>query len=344
MVIYRLPLTSVRRKGTDLPVVGVKLSIEEADEIDAEKEGFEPVRDESAGEDEEEVCIRVNNDACGYGIVRIPAEEVDRIERLSIFFPHRSFCPSCRTTIRWYDNIPILSYLMLRGRCRSCGWRIPVRYLVVELLAALLTAGTVIRFAEEGWAPTAVYVALVNTLIAVAFIDLEHFIIPNEISRTGIVLGLALSALVPSLHHRAGAFGFEISALVPSLYRGDTFGLGGRPGSLASSLLGAIVGGGIIYVVGVAGKVAFKKDAMGRGDVKLMAMVGAFIGWELVLMAIFFGSFFGSIVGLLLIAMGKADMQTKVPFGPYLALGAVVSLFFGNDLIVWYKGLLHGPM
>ncbi|MDP8248626.1 MAG: prepilin peptidase [Candidatus Tritonobacter lacicola] len=249
-------------------------------------------------------------------IYRLPRDE-------SIVKPARSYCPKCHATIRWYDNVPVLSYLVLKGRCRRCGWRIPARYVVVELLAASLTAFTVVRFAEEGgWALTVVYVALVNTLIAVTFIDLEHLIIPNEISIPGMFLGIA------------------VSALLPSLQAGGIFCLGGRAGSLASSVLGAVAGGGIIYFVGVAGKLVLKKEAMGGGDVKLMAMVGAFIGWRLVLLSIFLGSLFGSIIGVMFLAMRKADMQTRIPFGPYLALGSLVSLFYGNALFAWYTGLL----
>lgn len=248
-------------------------------------------------------------------IHRLPRDE-------SIVRPARSYCPKCRATIRWYDNVPVLSYLVLGGRCRRCGWRIPARYVVVELMAASLTAFTVVRFAEEGWALTVVYVALVNTLIAVTFIDLEHLIIPNEISIPGVFVGMAAAALLPSLQ------------------AGGILGLGGRLGALASSVLGAVVGGGVIYVVGVAGKLALRKEAMGGGDVKLMAMVGAFIGWRLVLLSIFMGSLFGSIIGVMFLAMRKADMQTRIPFGPYLALGSVVSLFYGNALFAWYSGLL----
>ena len=248
-------------------------------------------------------------------IHRLPRNE-------SIASPSRSYCPGCGATIRWYDNIPVVSYCILGGRCRSCGWHIPARYVVVELLAASLTAFTVVRFAGEGWFATVVYCALVNALIAVTFIDLKHFIIPNEISIPGIFIGLGVSALFPPMQ----AVPFH--------------GPGTRMGALISSALGAVAGGGIIYLVGVAGKLALKKEAMGFGDVKLMAMVGAFIGWRLVLLSIFLGSLFGSVIGIILILLKKAEMQTRVPFGPYLALGSVVSLFYGNALFAWYTGLL----
>ena len=197
----------------------------------------------------------------------------------------------------------------------------------MELLAASLTLLTVARFAGEGWGSVAAYIIMVNALIAVAFIDLPPaFIIPDEISLTGLVLGLAMSALFPLLHAPCA------------------FGLEGWVGGLVSSALGACAGGGLIYIVRVSARLILKKEAMGLGDVKLMAMVGAFIGWRLVLLGIFLGSFFGSVVGVALIALGKADMQTKVPFGPYLALGALVSLFYGDALLSWYFGLLRGPM
>ncbi len=198
--------------------------------------------------------------------------------------------------------------------------------MVVELLAASLTAFTVVHFAGEVWIRTLIYIILINALIAIAFIDLEHLIIPDEISMPGIVLGLSSSALFPSLHE------------------GGIFGIWGWRGALISSVIGAVIGGGLIYIVGAVGKLVLKKEAMGGGDVKLMAMVGAFIGWRLALLSIFLGSFFGSIVGVLLIVFGKADMKTRLPFGPFLALGSVVCLFYGNDLIGWYFGLFRAPL
>jgi len=230
-------------------------------------------------------------------IYRMPEEE-------SIVTP-RSHCTHCKKQIFWYDNIPFISYIFLRGKCRFCKKPISMRYLVVELLTALsffilyLTFGLTVHFF--------VYAAWMSALIVASFIDLSHQIIPDEISLGGLIVGLLLSALYPSLHG------------VHTLWLG-----------VKASLMGALVGGGAIYLIGVFGNFVFKKESMGGGDVKLLAMVGAVLGWRLTLVAFFVAPFFGSVVGITLKIRQGTDV---IPYGPFLSLGSVIALFWGERIL-----------
>ena len=230
-------------------------------------------------------------------IYRLPRKE-------SIVTP-RSHCASCRKNIPWHDNIPVLSFLLLKGRCRFCKKRISLVYPTVEILSGAMCALLFFRFGLTInffilWFFTSV-------LIVVSFIDLKIREIPDEITLSGIALGLALSALYPGL-------------------------LGGsaRFPAFLNSLLGVIAGGGSIYVLGFLGEFIFKKEAMGGGDVKLMAMIGAFLGWKLAIFTFFLAPVFGSIVGIIVKIKRGEDI---IPYGPHLSLAAVVALFYGKEIL-----------
>lgn len=232
-------------------------------------------------------------------IYRIPAGE-------SIVHPP-SRCPACGSGIRWYQNIPILSYLLLRGRCAVCGVRISPRYPLVEALTGLLFVLVLYRFGFQ-WA-TPVYWLFAAALIVITFIDLDHQIIPDVISLPGIVVGFLCSFAVPWA-------------------------------SWADSLLGILAGGGSLYLVAVGYELLTKKEGMGGGDIKLLAMIGAFLGWQAILPIIFLSSFMGTLVGIPVMLIKKADSKLAIPFGPFLAAAALFYLFWGPPIIRWYLGLL----
>jgi leader peptidase (prepilin peptidase)/N-methyltransferase len=233
-------------------------------------------------------------------IHRLPREE-------SIVFPG-SRCPACHIAIRPWDNIPILSFLLLRGRCRACGHPIAWRYPLVEGLTALLFAATVSRFGVTPLAAT--LLVFVAALTVITFIDLDHQIIPNIITLPGIPLGI-LAGLV----------------------------LGEPP--LLDRIIGALAGAGFLYLVLFYGSAFYGQDAMGEGDLNLIAMVGAFLGWKAVALTTLLACLFGSAVGLALIALRRLGRRQHIPFGPFLSLGAVVALFWGEELITWYLRLLR---
>jgi leader peptidase (prepilin peptidase) / N-methyltransferase len=328
---------------------------------------------------------------------------------LSVNKPRWSFCPSCQQQLRWYQNIPLFSWLFLRGRCAHCGGRIAFRYFAVELLTALLFLAVWRQFP---WQIAIAYWVLVSLLIVGTFIDFEHFIIPDEVTIGGTIAGLVASFLVPAL-----------------------MGTGGRWSALVTSALSAMLGFAILWVVLEAGKKAFGKkkiqldapttftwtrkgedadfvvgeetalwsdyfsrendllilhcddavvdtrnlgktnlrfhynrllidgeeisldtlerisgvvrelqiprEAMGRGDLKFLAAIGAFLGWRAVLFSVFAGSLLGSLVGLATLLVGQRVWSPKLPFGPYLALGALLWIFFGESILGWYVGLLN---
>jgi leader peptidase (prepilin peptidase)/N-methyltransferase len=242
-------------------------------------------------------------------IHRMPREE-------SIVAPP-SHCPHCRTPIKPYDNIPIISYVALRGRCRYCGERISPRYLIVELLTAF--GFVVLSLLYAASLPMMIIAVIVMCgLIVVFFVDLEHQIIPDEISLGGIAFGLAVSLLYPSIQ----------SALT-------------HRQALLKSLAGLALGGGIFWLIRIVGGKVFKKEAMGLGDVKLMAAIGALLGPALTLFTTFAASFIGSAVGLSLIASGRAELRSRLPFGPFICAGALLSFLCGNWIIGWYLSLLR---
>lgn len=234
-------------------------------------------------------------------IYRLPRQE-------SIAWPG-SHCPSCSHSIAWYDNIPILSYVTLAGRCRHCTLPIPFRYPLVEIMNAIGYVGLLWVFGPS-WVAGA-YGLLYSALLVVAGTDLSHKIIPNVVTFPGILVGLLCAATVLPL-------GF----------------LGG--------LLGVLVGGGILWLLAWASPYLFGKEGMGGGDIKLLAMIGAFLGWKPAVMTIMVGSFLGSLVGVTLIAAQVIKREDYIPFGPFLVCGALVALFFGQSILDWYQGILAG--
>jgi len=225
-------------------------------------------------------------------IARLPAG-------VSIVHPG-SACPQCGAVIRWYDNVPVLSWLHLRARCRSCGGAISWRYPAVELLTAVLFALAAHRFGPTlDLAPALLFLA---ALVAITGIDLDHQIIPDVITIPGIVAGAALSIAI-------------------------------HPARWLDPLLGIALGGGVFFVI-----ILVSRGGMGGGDMKLGAMMGAFLGWKLALLAILLGVFAGGAVAVVLLSTGSRGRKDPVPFGPFLALGAVVSLLWGDGLLGWYLG------
>ncbi len=224
---------------------------------------------------------------------------------LSIIMPS-SRCTSCNNPIRPFDNIPILSYILLRGKCRYCKKYISLRYPLVEALNAFLYVIVLWRFGL-GW-NSVLYCILMSSLVVITFIDLDFQIIPDRITLVGIPVGLiAGSFLLPDPFLRAAQLGYR------------------------TSLSGFLVGGGLFYLIAV-----LSRGGMGGGDIKMMAMVGALMGWKSVLLTMFLGSLAGSVVGLFLMIFKGKGRKSKIPFGPFLALGTIITLFFGQEIFIWY--------
>ncbi len=240
-----------------------------------------------------------------------------------------SHCPRCRSSIRPVDNIPIISYLLLRGRCRSCGEPISFRYPLVELLNGLLYAGIAFLFGLGGEA--FLVAALSSSLIVITFIDLDHQIIPDAITLPGMLLGLVLAPFF--MTPLTDPLPFGLAALFPHV--GPYFI------AFCNSLLGLFLGGFPLFAIGWIWEKLRHVEAMGGGDVKLMAMVGSFLGWKAALLTIMLGALAGSVAGILLIILKGHKMEKVIPFGPYLALGALAAAFWGRTIIAWYLGLLH---
>ncbi len=231
-------------------------------------------------------------------IFRMPKHE-------SVVFPP-SHCLNCEYKIRWYDNIPIVSYLLLGGKCRSCKTRISPQYPLVELLNGLLTLFLLLKFG-----PSATFLVLFifcAALVVITFIDLEHQIIPDVISLPGIGAGFLSSFFLPWL-------------------------------GWLNSLIGILVGGGSLLLIAYGYQFFTKKEGMGGGDIKLLAMMGAFLGWKAVPFIIFASSLVGSVIGITLMVVQKKDAKLAIPFGPFLAFGAVLYIFYGKTLIFWYLNL-----
>jgi leader peptidase (prepilin peptidase)/N-methyltransferase len=237
-------------------------------------------------------------------ILRIPSGD-------SIVSPP-SHCPKCKAAIAFYDNVPLLSYLILRGQCRSCSVRISPRYFVVELLTALLALALYDRFGF-GFSFFVSFV-FVGALIVISFIDLDVRIVPDVISLPGIVVGLALSV--------AGYFLISgKSTVVPSP---------------VSSLLGILAGGGFLLATAWIYEKITGVEGMGGGDIKLLAMIGAFLGWQSIPLTLFFASLVGSIVGIGCMLATGAGRRLALPFAPFLCSGALLFIFFGEELIQFY--------
>ena len=226
----------------------------------------------------------------------------------SIVYP-ASHCPHCQHPLSWYENIPILSYLFLRGRCRHCREKISPQYPAVELAMALFSVALLAKFGLT--LPTTGFFVLIAALLVISVIDARLQIIPNVISLPGIVVGFLFAA---------------ISGYITWL----------------DSLLGILLGGGILYAV--AGLYLFlrKKEGMGGGDIKLLAMLGAFLGWQSLPFIILASSLIGSLIGLTAIALGKRSAAARIPFGPYLAGAAVVYLFFATEINRYLSAYIQG--
>jgi leader peptidase (prepilin peptidase)/N-methyltransferase len=257
-------------------------------------------------------------------IYRLPLQE-------SIVFPG-SHCPNCNAEIKWYDNIPVISYaILLRGRCRNCRARISLIYPAVELLVACLYLVVFLVHKDQvvlgSWLPMIADLVFVSLIVPLVFIDLHHKLLPNKITYPGLVVLLVLRAIVPDPW---------ILAQTPRL-----FGLGAAPTwaiAVFGSVLGALVGGGSLWLVREAYYRLRHVEGMGLGDVKMMLMVGAFLGWQLTLLTIFIGSVLGSLVGVLLIIRG-GTMKMQIPFGVFLGPAAIIALFVGKQFITWYVGM-----
>ncbi len=234
-------------------------------------------------------------------ILRLAKE--DKKQR-SLFHPP-STCPRCGRRIGWRDNIPIVSWLVLRGRCRACGQPISIQYPIIEAAVCVLWIVAMLAYG-----PTARFLAaalLGTILLGIAITDARHYLIPDEYNWAGLIIGLAISL-------SAGVRGFELA------------------------VLGAATGFAVLYAVGLVGGWVFKEEAMGGGDIKMMAMVGAFVGWKGVLLTIFAGALFGSLVYVPLLVLGKR--KHHVPFGVFLAMGAAVAFVFVDAILDWYGRFL----
>jgi leader peptidase (prepilin peptidase)/N-methyltransferase len=332
-----------------------------------------------------------------------------------------SHCPHCKYSIPWYLNIPLFTWLFLRGRCRNCGAQISIRYYLVELLTALAFVSCWFAFGHQSAAVVFVYGLFLSGLIAATFIDFEHFIIPDEITLGGTVVGLLCSLLVPSLH-LIQVFSAEHPIHSPLL------------NSICDSILGLILGAGIIYGIlrlgklflgkkkftlpanttivfsesalffedkelpyedvfyrasdvitlhartlelidrcyenvtvklsasrlliddeeldpetvahmeAVSDEIVVPQEAMGLGDVKFMAAIGAFLGWRAVIVTLFISSVVGSMIGLTAIALGKRAWSTRLPYGPYIAIGAVICVFWGDDIMKLWTWWMVGRL
>lgn len=249
--------------------------------------------------------------------------------RESIIFPG-SHCPSCNAAIRWYDNVPLLSWVLLGGKCRSCRGRISMRYPLVELLSGVLLAAYLYKYGiyhEEpvilgrfeslgkwtviGLIPGLMWYFFTAALLVITFIDLDHKLIPDVITLPGIPIGLAINALLLSRSWHEG---------------------------LVQGGLGVLIGGGVLLLIAVVHHWLTKVEGMGGGDPKLMAMIGAFLGPAGVLFTMLASSFVGAFVGILVIYLGGKDRRMEIPFGPFIAMGAFLWLWVGPLALAWYWG------
>lgn len=215
-----------------------------------------------------------------------------------------SHCRKCGYSLRWFDNVPILSWALLGGKCRKCRIPISIQYPLVEAVTGVLFL--LVVWLTPAGPLVATRLLLVCILIALFGIDLQHQILPNSITLPGIVVGVLLSVIAP-------------------------------PG-LRDALFGVLLGGGILYAIAWAYYLWRREEGLGMGDVKMLAMIGAFLGWKAVLVTLVFASFSGALIGVALIASQRGGMKLALPFGTFLALGALVAMFVGEPVIAWYAG------
>lgn len=225
----------------------------------------------------------------------------------SIVYPP-SACPACGARIRPRDNVPVLSYILLRGRCRACGGRISPRYVLVELLGGVIPLLVWARYGVG--VELALLWPLMYVLLVLSVIDLDTRILSDRVTLPGIVAGLIVSPLL-----------------------GYT--------TFVGSLIGAVVGGGALFLIALLGDAVFKKESMGGGDIKLAAMLGAFLGWKLCLVLLFVAFFVGAVVGVAVIAVRGRQWDRAIPFGPFIALGAFSASLWGEALLRWYLSIFR---
>ncbi len=227
---------------------------------------------------------------------------VHRLPRRQSLVHPGSRCPHCGYVLRWYDNIPVISYVLLRGRCRGCREYISPRYPMLEVVTLVLFLA---HGAVFGWSPMlAVRLLFACAMVVLFAIDLEHHLLPDAVTLPGIVAGLACSLVLP-------------------------------PG-IADALLGALLGGGVLWLIGEAYFRYSGQEGMGGGDVKMLAMIGAFLGWKLMLVTLVLSSVAGSVIGVAVIAMKRGGLKYALPYGTFLALGALAASLVGEPLIAWY--------
>lgn len=246
-------------------------------------------------------------------IYRLPREE-------SIVFPP-SHCPSCGKAVRFYHNIPIFGYLALRGKCADCGSRISPVYPLVEALAGVMAVAVLAKFGLT--IEAAFYLALIYALITITFIDLEHMIIPNVITIPGILVGLVFGALATdwgASRELMERVGYDLGGFLILL----------NEVPFLDSVFGLLIGGGVLYIIAFLYVALRKREGMGMGDVKLLAMLGAFLGWEGVVFIMLISSVIGTAAGLLVIFRKKGDLKYALPFGPFLSIAAVIYIFTGG--------------
>lgn len=243
------------------------------------------------------MCIGSFMNVCIY---RLPNEK-------SILRP-RSTCPKCGNLIRFYDNIPVVSYLWLRGKCRHCHTTISLRYPMVEIMTGFFA---LLVYQWFGVSLTAlVYFFFIAALVVITFIDIDHFIIPDMITIPGIPLCFLASFALPTV-------------------------------TFKDSIFGILVGGGSLFAVAWTYHLITGKEGMGGGDIKLLAMIGALLGWKGVFFTIFVSSALGTVIGVIVMLFAKKDRKLAIPFGPFLAMGAIIYVFWGSRILFWYMNLLR---
>lgn len=228
-------------------------------------------------------------------IYRLPKRE-------SILYPP-SHCPYCNEPIKFYDNIPILSYIFLKGKCRRCKEHLSIRYPIVEGLSGLISLALFIKYGLT--VQSLLFLLFAASLITITFIDLDHQIIPDIISIPGIFFGIGASFFIPLT-------------------------------SLLESLFGILIGGGFLFFVATGYKWFTGREGMGGGDIKLLAMVGAWLGWKAIPFILFSSSLIGVLIGGGSLLISKKGLRYKIPFGPFLSISSIIYIFFGPELIKWY--------
>ncbi len=237
---------------------------------------------------------------------------------LSILFPG-SVCTKCNSKISWYDNIPILGYLILRGRCRNCKEKFSVRYIFIEFFTGLITFLFLYYLFFSGSKPletVIVYILLTYILIVITFIDFDYLIVPNSLTYSGMIFVLVISVLIPGIFEYNNN---QLGTQYVSIYYVT------RWHSLFNCLIGIIVSGGIVFATAIIGRCILKKDVMGIGDVKLMCMSGGIIGWKLGIIVFFIAPFFGILMAIPVMLKKNTRM---IPYAPFLSIAIIVSIFF----------------